>query len=347
MTLGAFLAPVLLTCICVAAAAGADRPAEYILSAMRSERERLASGVVRVEGHFRQRDNNGKEYVLKWSAFMAFDRARGLERIDQDLPVLFHDGTTQPNKMKHVRTPDRCFEWLHGPYGVGLFIRPLDYNGHSHLRRIDLWTIGLVGTHSLTIPVSLDALMTVLAEEPFAVEQLGGGLLQLQYLMPESQIYSELILNESEGITPIQYSHRSVEAGSQLTGMPKARWPKPLFQADTTWMERNGVWVPKTLVITEENRGCDLHFEWVEVNTEIDTQLFTEEGMGLNPGTMVQDLRLGKPIVLGMLVEVLDKKYREEHRVVSRQREYWRYVVIGLAVLAVPLVGFWWWRRTR
>ncbi len=100
--------------------------------------------------------------------------------------------------------------------------------------------------------------------------------------------------NEQYGFAPTRIE--------QTFGMNGRFPPQPEFVTESQYINHSGAFVPTLCEFNVIRNGAKQpkeiwNLEWQQVNTELPEKLFTPEGLDAPGGTLVADLRTGKPII--------------------------------------------------
>ena len=302
--------------------ANVEKQRSYLISGMRSERDKLRSGQVVMTGeHWSTWPALGTVRLpVRFDVYFDHD-SRSYRYTQRDYQLYASDGMEPQLKaqlltrsdLPHGTTPEGV-EWLTTGSG-GTVVHTPEYDlfnstGHPHVTRqapgtvvgrgVKEWdtvTLGLVDWISFDsgfhLNELLDAYETVWMCH--SVETNPGGLSRLKLrseINPRADsVEFEIWIDEKQGMTPVSISRRDLNDSLKETS-----------RSDVGWKEINGVMVPVSFRISNDYKprfaeGYDLTFEWSHVNTPINPEVFTPAGITKSPGALVADLRLGPTVV--------------------------------------------------
>ncbi len=348
------------------------RLARYLLSGVRSERERLQRGVVHAHGRKvidssagkpRTESNRLEGEVI---VFCAFDASKGLLRFDRTEPEPVAGGAGSSRSWhpqifggKYVRTPDQQMRWhvgndrveVHGikEPNIGNMVRPFDVR-----------VLGLVALPTLREGREFPSVMELYdsyatADTEVVLEK--AELYKLRWVLDKkTDVQAVLWLDEKRGFSPVRYEFRDRQGAES----------RILWLSEVSWSRLAGVWVPKSARL--ESRSTppsittyEFAFDWKSVNEPLDERLFTIEGMDLKHGTYIFDYRLGadRPVVTAIgrksvpeydlisarSLGLPDPGGMDEMQSIPERPFPWLLVLCVIGLLLAGMVLYWYRRR--
>lgn len=312
------------------------KAAENVIHGVIDSRQRLVSGVCRIHGKNRKSRADSKSSdqgrTEDVECFCAFDFARGLYRFDRN--VARRDGVEQGGKF--IRTPSHAFELLGkvpelARSAVITRTRPGN-SGNGIVAPFDIRIIGLFNLVGAYWERSLDENLKSLSADnfiEFAAES--DNVFRLTWKRGNDRLtrYS-LWIDTEKGYSWIRWKS-TYDANSALIDI----------LAETGWDEKNGVWVPISMHLKDQQTSigtteADWSIEWESVNEPVDSKYFDPQDLA--PGTevaMYSDEVGEKPIYLG-LVGSAPVKPREV--VVSRWRRFCLILTILVVLILLSLI---------
>lgn len=283
----------------------------FLWTGMKNHRQRLRSGIVRMSGRLLEDDPNALRLEGEVRIFSAFDFGEGKMRFDRTEPRAAILSAGAPGSIprwsrmitggKFVRVPGKTIYHVAGDVLTDTHVESA--NPPVPARPWDVRGLGLY--HWLDLRKAADYDDVVGNWEKVAPEEVvdeGRGIHRIGWTVGSGIVRRTLWLDETKGFAPIRFELRWKDPDHPgVLSEPKA-------VCDVTWAESGGVWVPTTYRIEDRQsvprtRIYELALEWESVNEPVPADLFTLEGMKLDPGNILVDNRLGKPIVVGKINE--------------------------------------------
>ncbi|HUG89925.1 MAG TPA: hypothetical protein VML55_03770, partial [Planctomycetaceae bacterium] len=185
--------------------------------------------------------------------------------------------------------------------GVGeVLVKASEAAPSEYLLPMDVRNLGAASWYAMSKAVPFENVVRVL-QRPRIVEVANEdeGIFRFVRLYgPDDSLKSVYWFDTSQGCSPTRFEF--LERGRD------GEWRPPLTVTVVTWKDFDGVWVPETLSIIDQQAGngrvqsYDLQFRWESVNASPPQELFTrQESLELERGTPIIDRRLGRPIVVG------------------------------------------------
>lgn len=309
--------------------------AELQLRGMKDSRDRLASGAFRAKGRRQRVYPKSPPLDAPVEFYCAFDYARGLFRLDRDMPVL-RSGTEPDSKpavvrekSKYARTPLRSFHWSDVQPGM-VTARDSEAQPAGEMAAFDPRALGLLLVHDLEYNSKFEQLLAFLTkQELIEVVQEGPRICRLTWAFgKDNHLRRTVWFDREQGYAPVRMELRRSWA------------PEPPMQtSETTWAEVSGAWVPKSFSIQEEFspgvRRYQLSLDWESVNKPIAETLFTAKGLELKEDAQVVSVELGKPILLG---HTSDDDLRPLPSADRRALRVWIAAITGAVLLTIVAV---------
>lgn len=302
---------------------------EYYMSGLKKHRLVLDSGVFRAYG-VRQT----KTWSRKIELFCAFDFTAHKLRFDRREGKKGGDGFTEYKYIQTEKNKIICQE-----NGAGIAVLPIDSPVRSKSVPFDVRTLGIANYGDLLNFAGFDDLHAAMAKNaPLKVTTTEEGLTRIESESP-GQVISDLWLNEKAGFTIIRKENWTTDAE---TGQRDKEGT-----SDVTWLQKSGVWVPKSFRLWHSLVTDELSFEWESVNEPVPEILFTPKGFDVKSKgitTPVVDFSLEKPIVIEQLAAGAPRKEKNE------EGRIWQLTAAATASIAL-VAGFSltiiWLRRKR
>jgi hypothetical protein len=354
-----------------AAADGVQERARAVLAGMRDQRERLRQGLVRGSGHMFRPYRSGT--VDGPISFMyAFDFDSDLLHVERDDPRGTVAGVRSPENLKRVDVRDVPLVMWHyariqkpdcaiivvnhseGDNPAQVQIYKPDFNTRRN-GVIDIRAVGLLGTGSYEKQVSWEDTFRYL-NESIADELVdeGEGLSRIRMPTKDGLGRNTLWIDRKRGFSPVrlEFQHKAV---NPVRGHPETL-PEPYMKCEATWTEINGVWVPLTYRIEDQQQhdaeGRSLTYShayhWEIVNQPVPMELFEIESLHAPKGSLVTDHR-GQDVVLTRVIGEPDNPETgtvytkptegEPSRVVPRGYRRGTWLFLGFNVVAVLLIA--------
>jgi hypothetical protein len=340
-----------------AADAERSKAAQFLRLGFKDGRERLRSGVYRAHGRKADDSAEGGKLEGPVDYFCAFDYPNELLRFDQtEVERVVRDGpaadgskrawVAEPRGGKFARTPKRSLQAIHGEKNPAVYVYPSGHEPPGGVRPLDVRSLGLAFASRLEITFA--EARTIIGQPPLEVTKETKQVTRLTIEYEEGLVRYVVWFDEGKGFAPIRMERRTRKPNG-------ARWETQCV-AETTWIEKGGVWVPKAYriedkVFADRTISYELAFDWEAVNEPLPTKLFTPEGFGLPKGSLIFNNELNKPFIEGAIgggpvrallgpTDTDAPPQPERTRVLS--------VVFGLgSLVAVSVVWFGWYRYQR
>lgn len=305
---------------------------EFIASGFRDAREHLNQFVWTATWEYSSTRGRGGPGTLTsslkcWCDFPAgrfrFDRKDTIARTVKS-PDLF-EGVRE---NRYVRTPEQT---IHAPIGIPGVCATVDRPGaDSRFETFDVRNVGIAMPQEL--PLAYEKVLAFFWTQQTLLDISDEeGLARLQFAVGEPARFRRTVwVDEKRGFTPVRFEC------FQRSG-PEEDWGPPRVVMHATWAMTNDVWVPELLESEDAVAGNStvVKFAWVSVNTRLDDNLFTYDGLGLDQGTTVADVRLGdKPIVVAVVGQSTPPQLRTQP---SRSASWVPPFVAACAALAALL----------
>ena len=332
--------------------------ATFIIDAWAEGRDRLRSGVFTARGR-QFALGTGKYPVLDVPVdiFCAFDYDRDVFRYDGRKPqrvsahkVHSHEEAAQRAKgpallsfverdaiEKYARGPTKAITWCNvNPNTVGFHPVSFSMRGKWMLPPLDVRTVGL-GLWGTVVEGGdySDLRQSVSSLQMDDAADEGGGQYRCVWIQfpggsRKQEVRHRVWFDERQGFSPVRSDLRISRAAiGALAAKDSVQ-----EETDATWVCIHDVWVPKTFSIRLFLNGSlqerrDFAFDWSSVNEPVDSQLFELAGMELPPQARIFDDRLGTPVIVGRVQDVLNPPAKPP---VPRAR-------LPLAILSVLVLG--------
>lgn len=294
-----------------------QREGRFLLEGMLSAREQLRSGVFRTVSCWLRSDlHSAPENAIagKVQLFCAFDVDR--IRFDRKAPgwVVDRDG---PKKdlgnhkyelsskkgvldEKFFRTVERSGYWFAGNDTISLVSAATPPMGS--VKPFDIRAVGLYSWLDMEQGTPVKQMVQSLLEgqNETVVESLPDGVKLLKMYVPNAREplsnETKLWIDTHNGFTAkrLELSSRTREDGEwKVNGV-----------YETTWQQREDVWVPIewTMNTRSANRDLEVEFRasiaWESVNQLVDGKLFTYQAFDAPESVSVVDSSLGTPVVV-------------------------------------------------
>lgn len=164
----------------------------------------------------------------------------------------------------------------------------------------------------------------------------------------------QIWISVRDGFTPFRLQEQFKVVNPSDGNQGEDEWQRPHAHATTEWTEISGVWVPVTGTIELLTRlpdgnvvsriAYELNFEWNDLNSEFDPQLFSLEGLDIPQGShIISDRRNGGDSVLAQhpnvpdaeMLQSLESLRGRSSGAPSRMTSRW----LGVALVTVILLG--------
>jgi hypothetical protein len=278
--------------------------AQALLVKLKASRDLLKTGAYRANGHIlvNRQANRAEPAQGKIEIFSAFDFERKLLRFDETAPVLGpvpRPGMPTESTFRQIRTPEHAITWMK-PWqndNIGIMTAvgfhpptlksPL---GHSP---IDPRSLGMGLWDEFRAGDSFDTCYDNWFKSRWVeASPEANGMHRLRLLRGRrsgTYVPQTLWIDEHQGFSPVRLTYNI--PGSE-PGQPDQ------FNTECTvhWKHEGGAWVPTSFRIERRTGGrlaefCALSFEWITINTPVQPDLFTSDGLGVPDGTRVIDYR--------------------------------------------------------
>ncbi|HEX7375758.1 MAG TPA: hypothetical protein VF278_01535 [Pirellulales bacterium] len=344
--------PLILVVASTLGAARAASEANQVWLGVKDGRERLHSGIYRAAGRTKSGgEANVDDLNGEVTIFCAFDDSAGMLRFDRVCPVRWLPGAPGPKdspskeqvakfEVRYIGAPSQSMTWT--SLGMGVVVSPPGKRSadESQALPFDVRQLGLITTIHSSQPHSFDELWRSWSERPIQqVAREADGIVRLTWgdRGDDAEWRVRRWIDTAHGYTIIRSEHE--ERAIQAAGA--AEWPAPHLIAEVSWVQVSAVWVPTAFVLHRQSRTDELSFDWESVNEDIPNGLFTAKGLGVDPWTLVTDVRLGKPIIVGHVEEPPLPPPSP-----SKGRAAWFYPVIVVNVVVLALIAMvMLWRR--
>ncbi|HEX7379459.1 MAG TPA: hypothetical protein VF278_20215, partial [Pirellulales bacterium] len=347
-----------------------QRRAHGLLAGMRDQRERLRRGLVRGSGQmFKPFPSGTVRGPIKF--LYAFDRDMELLHVERDDPRPTRGAAASTEDVEradvkdlpivtwhfaHIHRPDRSVHMINvaGSQDPSeIQVNKADFK----IRRegvIDIRTVGLLAAVSYEHQASWADLFKHLNDRPpDEVVDEGAGLWRIRWPTTDGLGRNSLWIDRSKGFSPVRFEmqHKLISREPNVKG----GWPEPFGGCEATWTEINGVWVPLTYRIEDqqyrdaEGRPAtyEHEFNWELVNEPIPLEWFEIESLHAPKGTLVTDHR-GQDIVLTRVIGEPDNRdvgttysiptAGEPSRIVYRVNGHGIWIFVGMSALGIVLI---------
>ena len=275
---------------------------QTLFQGMRDARMRLTSGVCRGRGHRLLRESMEGDS----SFFCAFDYVNNRIRSDREDPIIVTDPEKQTTSVKQigyrlVQTPERT---IYLDLGGGLNTTDIlsvaapDFRPPPYGVPIAVRIFGLADSSSIDGGATFEkALETREKWKVASTREEPDGRCVVTFL-PLENVQVELWINSDRGYTVERSEMRTLDEAA-------GKWSEIRSFGDVTWEQRNDVWVPTSIYLERHFNGRETYYsslEWESVNQEPSAKLFEPDGLGVDPESVIVDVRLGvKPVVIGRI----------------------------------------------
>ena len=342
----------------------------YLMAGMKDQREKLETGIFRAYGRFvyvEPKRRQDEQIDGEVQIFCAFDFPKDLIRIDSTHPVSIvrkqgqpiakaknkgkeakeeKNGKEGPNDIektnsqtsKFIHTPAKSFRHSSGT-ALNVTIIGSDEPAPPGTNAFDVRIVGLAVLQSYQTLKSFPELYKIYDElggiAVVEVENETKGIYRMSF--EKGDIKKVVWIDEKRGFSPIRLE----------MGPPNQ---EPNVTSEGTWIEMEGVWVPKTFRIQQKYPGrltsYALSFEWEAINKPIPDKWFTVEGLEADQARLLWDYRIkGKPIVVGRLNE----KGKSTKGIFGVLGNSWLEIfwILVLVILVFVSVRVFLWRRKK
>ena len=156
---------------------------------------------------------------------------------------------------------------------------------------VDLRVVSMVSYDGLPGPFS--DVVGFLESGLFSVTDEGGGIRRLEAVDKDGFTY-RYWSDEHSGFQIVRAETTRKEDARRKRGLPI----RILSDSETSWMQKNGVWVPQSLSLRTESHGTtsrlQVSFDWQSLNEGVNDDDFRWETWNLPKGAFVVDQRLGR-----------------------------------------------------
>lgn len=286
--------------------------ADFVVAGMRAERDQLRSCKFRAKlkkSHGpKQAEANWKpDFVITGLVFCACDFEAGKVRFDRQETG---DGPG-PTGGKYIRTPEKTLHAYLSGY-IADIKHPSD-DGSRMVKPFDVRVVGLTNPQELEdVGWSLEKASGFYSSGQTLVSatQEELGLHEMTWICGKrNELKRSLWVNERRGFTPERLEISYLDKNGDWQGLQSVR---------TVWKQASGVWIPEAYSCDSRQfygSQFELVFDWESINGEVETTLFSQEGLSLREDTLVVDNRLDKPFI----VERIGVGKRKENGGYARQ----------------------------
>jgi hypothetical protein len=302
--------------------------AEFLLTGWRSEREKLVTGKVLIQGTDTRISGNSPIKVS-----FTFDHPKGMRKYRVFWKGRYDGWWTI--------TPELLAQCTNNAAPLVQLIKPTD-PALDYVREFDPRCFGMGVLGDLDRGVKFEDLVKNLnsstPQAVWEVNKVKDGLYQLACRPPDdfrppngkgALAKCTMVINEHKG-----FSCERFEVFTQRD--TKAKWTRA-SSTSAMWEEQNGTWVPTS--VTAEGISKDrigLKLAWENVNEPVANDEFEIDNLGAPPGTLIADARLSRdnPIIVGKVGQrnVIPKLGRT-------QSWYFQLKTIAIVAANVALLG--------
>jgi hypothetical protein len=289
----------------------AQKSWQFVWAGVQANFDKLQNGVYRASGRVSTRVEEGNGPNPKYlyvsgeeSIYSAFDYPNSRIRFDRSGPMISNlpkagpDGKTYKVitvEAKICYHPDKSIYQSMGRRMV--YLNKADYEAPRILHYYDLRTVGLIDLPNWEKGITYRAVVDAYSKNWRSSHVVVNRVYQFTQI--SKNVRQQIWFDPDQGFMPIRFE---ISAISQKND---GSFEKPYSASTASWINVDGVWVPKTWVCGEydptgENgmkRQHELAFEWESVNKSIPDRLFDYTSFGLPPDALIQDLRFGKPVL--------------------------------------------------
>lgn len=302
-----------------------DGARDFLLSGMRSEREKLVAGRTVIRGEHLYRSKAIGECRVPVLFDIAFDYKSKLFRhcrsdyrpVNTRLigPEQYLAAENKTPFIKGRGTDKDCVDWIAIEDKASVVRTPM-YDLHRRAESVqvtrlppgsaqgvvdewDMRCLGLLDFPSLVACSSFDETLDAYGNRLKCIavntDESKVSRLIMQFEGGEYEIW----IDEEHGMTPIRISQ--YETG-------KVR--REMSSAVVGWKHMSNTWVPNSMRVWESDsnntyQSFELLLEWLSVNEPLDPKLFTASGLVDAPGSVVADTTLGTMIIESVVPKTL------------------------------------------
>lgn len=228
---------------------------------------------------------------------LSFDFDEQLERTDWDDPQ-------RGAAHSLVLTPEQRILFRAGSHVVERFPPDKEIAG-GDVYPIDLRLVGLIGLSEMQFAADWEQMRERLRGmgRPEVYEE-DDGMFRIVWLAVKREEGSKGPYDQTERRTTWIDSKRAfvptrTEDAFDFTPPGEKGEQETWAVTETDWSERDGVFVPTkcAFALPKNSKTAEMTFTWEQVNRPVDTNLFTVDGLPLEPPTTVVDTRLGPSLV--------------------------------------------------
>lgn len=336
---------------------------DYLVSGMKTEREKLRSGIVRARGEKSRVDNETVPIQGQIELFAAFDYSTRSFRFDRSEPNFvnrFVLGKTEKlvssgverTEEKFIKVPGQSISWQSDATTRAPILIDRE-RVEQRLARLpfDIRAVGLLLWSDMT-RYDLDGLVEAYrdpSQEIVEVAEVPGeaGIYRVVSKVGKRKDMKRVLeIDTNKGFSP-----RKLEVFQPISYQKPDEWsPQPSQSGASEWERKADTWVPKSWKVMSRQQGrfedrLAYTFTWEAVNQAVPKGLFSYADFKAPPGTLVLDQRTGRQIVVDRIGGVPADV--PASRVPSHAPGVWKaWVLAGNAALLCAAIGVILWRRS-